>query len=105
MWSYELGGMQPVEVLRAATIDGAGIIGIDQNLGSIEAGKLADLAILNANPLESIRNTIDIDRVVQNGRLYDGDTLDELWPRQKPLAPFWWWSQDDSRFSTVSVTH
>jgi len=103
MWGFELGGMQPVEVLRAATIDGAKIIGVDQDLGSIEVGKLADMVILDANPLDNIRNTVEIDRIVQNGRLFDGDTLDELWPEQKPLAPFWWWSDDDARFSTVPV--
>jgi len=104
MWGFEMGGMQPVEVLRAATIDGAKIIGIDQDLGSIETGKLADMVILNSNPLDSIRNTTDIDRIVQNGRLYAGDTLDEIWPEQKPLAPFWWWSNDDRRFSTDAIT-
>jgi len=87
--------------LRAATIDGARIIGIDEDLGSIEVGKLADMVILDANPLDDIRNTIKIDRIVQNGRLYDGDTLDEQWPEAKPLAPFWWWSEDDSRYSTA----
>jgi Tol biopolymer transport system component/predicted amidohydrolase len=103
MWAYAMGGMTPAEVLRAATIDGAKIIGIDQDLGSIESGKLADMVILNANPLENIRNTIDIDRVVQNGRLYDGDSLDQVWPTRKPLAPFWWWSKDDPRYSTTPV--
>ena len=103
MWTYEMGGMTPVEVLRSATIDGAKIIGVDQDLGSIETGKLADMVILNANPLDNIRNTIDIDQVVQNGRLYDGDTLDQVWPIRKPLAPFWWWSEDDPRYSTAPV--
>ncbi len=100
MWGYEMGGMLPVEVLRAATIDAARIIGIDQDLGSIEVGKLADLIILDANPLLDIRNTISIDRVIQNGRMYDGDTLDQIWPDQVPLAPSWWWSEDDPRHST-----
>jgi len=104
MWALEMGGMTPVEVLRAATIDGARIVGIEQDLGSIETGKLADLVILNANPLENIRNTESIERVVQNGRLYDGDTLDQVWPEAVPLTPNWWWSQDDPRFNAEATT-
>ena len=104
MWAFEMGGMTPVEVLRAATIDGARIIGIDQDLGSIEAGKLADMVILDANPLENIRNTETIYRVVQNGRLYEGDTLDQVWPDATPLAPSWWWSADDPRFNTGAIS-
>ena len=104
MWTYEMGGMTPVEVLRAATIDGARIIGVEQDLGSIEAGKLADMVILDANPLETIRNANKIDRVVKDGRLYDGDTLDQQWPEQVPLPAFWWWADDDVRYSTTPVS-
>ena len=104
MWAFEMGGMTPVEVLRAATIDGARIVGVDQDLGSIEVGKLADMVILDANPLENIRNTETIDRVVQNGRLFDGDTLDQIWPEARPLAPHWWWSGDDPRFNAGATT-
>lgn len=103
MWSYEMGGMQPVEVLRAATIDGARIIGVEQDLGSIDAGKLADMVILEANPLDNIRNTTAIYRVLQNGRLYDGDTLDQVWPERVPLAPFWWWFDDDRRYQPAGL--
>ena len=103
MWAFETGGMTSVEVLRAATIDGARIIGVEQDLGSIETGKLADLVILDANPLDNIRNTVQIDRVMKNGRLYDGDTANQLWPDEEPLAPFWWWNEDDIRHSTVPV--
>ena len=99
MWSYAAGGMRPVEVLRAATIDGAHIVGVAEDLGSIEAGKLADLVVLNGDPLEDIHNTADIYRVMKNGRLYDGDTLDQLWPEQAPLPPFWWWNEDDTRYA------
>ena len=104
MWAFEMGGMRPVEVLRAATIDGAKIIGIDQDLGSIEAGKLADLVILDANPLSDIRNTTSLSRVMINGRLYDANTMDQQWPEQKPLPEFWWWDQEDVRFSVTPVT-
>ena len=103
MWAYAMGGMTPAEVLRAATIDGAKIIGVDQDLGSIEVGKLADLVILNTNPLDNIRNTVDLDRVMINGRLYDAATMDQQWPEQQPLPDFWWWDDQDVRFSTTPV--
>ena len=85
-----MGGMTPAEVLRSATIDGAKIIGVEQDLGTIEVGKLADIVILNSNPLDDIRNTIDISRIVKDGRLYDGDTLDEIWPRQRSAVQEQW---------------
>ncbi len=96
MQSYVAGGMTPAEVLRAATIDGARILGAPDDLGSIEPGKLADLVVLDANPLDDIRHTTAIGRVVQNGRVYDGNTLDQQYPRVKPLPPFWWWEKDDT---------
>lgn len=94
MWSLAMGGMTPVEVLRAATIDGARIIGIDQDLGSLEVGKLADLVVLDGNPLEDIRNTNTIRYVMKNGELYDGNTLDQLWPVARELPRFWWWEDE-----------
>ena len=91
MWALAMGGMTPREVLQAATIDGARIIGIDAALGSIEERKLADLVVLDANPLEDIHNTNTILYVMKNGELYDGDTLDQIWPTERPLPRFWWW--------------
>ena len=90
MWSFAMGGMSPAEILRAATIDGAHILGAPEDLGSIEVGKLADMVILNANPLTDIRNTEEIDRVVQNGRLFDANTLNQLWPEQTTFETGWW---------------
>lgn len=89
MQAYAMGGMTPMEVLRAATIGGAKAIGRDADFGSIEPGKYADLVILDRNPLDDIANTLSIRQVMKNGRLYDGNNLDEIWPRQQPMAPFW----------------
>jgi Tol biopolymer transport system component len=85
-WELRLiasGGMPAHDVLRTATLTGAQALGLDGDLGSIEAGKLADLIVLDRNPLEDIKNTNSIVYVMKNGRLYDGNTLDEVWPRQR----------------------
>ena len=86
LWMLQSGGMTEHDALRAATILGAESIGLDSDVGSIESGKLADLVILGANPLDDIRNTNTVDRVMKNWRLYEGDTLNEVWPRQRPLG-------------------
>jgi hypothetical protein len=82
--------LTPMEALRAATLAGADKIGLAPDLGSIETGKLADLIVLDANPLEDIRATAKIRWVVKNGELYDGETLEAQWPERKPLPPFFW---------------
>jgi hypothetical protein len=57
------------------------------------AGKLADLVVLNQNPLDDIHNTNTIQFVMKNGELFEGDTLDELYPDEKPLPAIWWWNE------------
>ena len=79
------GGAEPHDVLRAATILGAEAIGFGDQLGSIEEGKFADIVILNSNPLDDLRNTTDIQYVMKDGRLYDGMTLNEVYPTQRVL--------------------
>jgi hypothetical protein len=82
MWSLAR-GMPNHEVLRCATLLGARIVGLDKDLGSIEAGKLADLVVLDADPLADIRNTNTIRYVMKNGVLYAGDTVSELLPEPR----------------------
>jgi hypothetical protein len=87
-WELEahvMGGMSPMEALHAATAGSAETIGRLDDLGTLEPGKAADLVILDADPREDIRNTRKIHAVMQSGRLYDGATLDEIWPEQRPL--------------------
>jgi imidazolonepropionase-like amidohydrolase/WD40 repeat protein len=75
MESFVLAGFTPLEVLRLATLENARALGADESLGSIEVGKLADLVILDQNPLEDIRNTSTIWRVVKGGRVFNPDDL------------------------------
>jgi hypothetical protein len=91
MWAIASGGMAPHDVLKVATINGAQAIGFEKDLGSLEAGKLADLLVLDRNPLENIRNTTALRYVMKNGELYQADTLDEIWPAQKKLPRQYWW--------------
>ena len=92
LWEMELfssGGAKPIEVLRAATIGSAEVIGRSTDIGSLEKGKFADLLIFDADPLADIANVEKLGWVMKNGRLYDAATLAEAWPRQRALPPLW----------------
>ncbi|HKI70920.1 MAG TPA: amidohydrolase family protein, partial [Verrucomicrobiae bacterium] len=91
MWMLASGGMTPLEMLRCATVNGSKIVGRPSEIGSIEPGKLADLVIMDKNPLDDIHNTNTIHWVMKNGELFEGDTLNEVWPEQKKLEPLWFW--------------
>jgi len=90
LWMLQKGGMTPHEALRCATINGAQYLGLDHDLGSIEPGKLADLVVLDKNPLENIRNSDSVHYVMINGRLYDADTMDQIGNHPKKRGKFYW---------------
>ena len=82
--------MSPVEALRTATIVSATKLGMEGDIGSLETGKLADLVILNSNPLENIYATDKIYSVMLNGHLYDASTLNETVTGDRKSEPFYW---------------
>lgn len=87
---FAQGEMTPLEAIRSATLHPAGYLGLDGDIGSIEPQKLADLVVLDRNPLDNIRNTEHIRYVMLNGRLYDARTLDQIGNHPAKHAPFFW---------------
>ncbi|MFN3512175.1 MAG: amidohydrolase family protein [Phenylobacterium sp.] len=106
LWMFAQGGMTPLQALRAGTLSGARYLGLDRDLGSLEPGKLADLVVLDANPLEDIRNSAAIRYTVAGGRVFDATTMDEL--GGKPRKPFWFEGEGAQAWgpgSTAAVSH
>ncbi len=77
-------------VVSSCAVAGAGYVGLDNDLGSIEVGKLADLAIIDGNPLADIRLSEKVDYVVLNGRLYNAATMNEVGNYTRKRKPFYW---------------
>jgi imidazolonepropionase-like amidohydrolase/Tol biopolymer transport system component len=90
MWMLAQGGMSNMETLQSATINGASYLGMEEQIGSLKAGKLADLVVLDKNPLENIQHSNSVLYTMINGRLYDASTLNEIGNYDKKRTKFYW---------------
>jgi Tol biopolymer transport system component/imidazolonepropionase-like amidohydrolase len=90
LWMFTQGGMTNMEALHCATSRGAWYIGMDHELGSIETGKLADLIVLDQNPLDDIKHSESVRYTMVNGRIYDAHTMNEVGNHPRPRLPFYW---------------
>ena len=97
-WMLVQGGFSTFEALRAATIDGADMLGLSTQIGSLTPGKRADFVVLNTNPLEDIRATIDTRYVAVNGRVFDIDAdMAEVGGKQRKAPEFYWQRHRDGQ--------
>lgn len=90
MWLLAEGGMSKLRVLRAATLNGARTLALDSQIGSLSPGKLADLIVLDRNPLDDIHDTDSVRYSMVNGRLYDSLTMNEIGNYDRPRGRFYW---------------
>jgi len=90
LWMLAQGGMTNMEALRCATMNGADYLGMETQIGSLEVGKIADLIVLDKNPLEDIRNSNTVRYTMINGRIYDAETMNEIGNYNKPKGTFYW---------------
>lgn len=90
LWNIAHGGVSNMEALRSATMNGAEYIGLQKDIGSLEVGKLADLLILEKNPLDDIQNTNTVEFTMMNGRLYDTKTMNEVGNHPNERGKFYW---------------
>ncbi len=90
LWMFEQGGMTKMEALRAATYNGAHYLGLDDQIGTLKVGKLADLIVLDKNPLEDLANTQTVKYTMVNGRLYDVSTMNEIGNKEEARSKFYW---------------
>lgn len=105
MWMQVKGGMTPLEAIRNATLNGAHYLGMDADLGSLEVGKLADLVVIDGDPTTDIRQSDRVVDVMQNGRLYALPRMDEIAPRSRPRAPFFFDGVDGAAMPVSTHGH
>ena len=102
LWSIAQGGMSNIEVLKTATINSANYIGAGKDIGSLEVGKLADVLVLDKNPLDNIQNSNTIIYTIANGRMYDTETMNEVGNEPKKRSNFYW---ENSKYNAAFPWH
>ena len=105
LWMLQQGGMSNLQAIQCATINGAVYLGLDKEIGSLKTGKLADLVVLDKNPLENIRNTESIRYVAVNGRLFDANQLDEIGNYDRKRSKFWFELPGSQLNGAAGMTH
>ncbi|GAA5220522.1 amidohydrolase family protein [Membranihabitans marinus] len=103
LWMLASGGMSNMNALRSATINGAEYLGMSHQIGSIEANKLADLLILNSNPLEDLHNSRDLEYTIINGRVFKSENMEEVWPRKNPSPSFYFQEEGSGYTGTQTM--
>ncbi|NNM17743.1 MAG: amidohydrolase family protein [Croceitalea sp.] len=102
LWLLHQGGMTNMQALRAATLNGAEYIGAGNEIGSLKVGKLADLIVLDKNPLDDIKNTESVTYTMVNGRLFDAQTMNEIGNTTLERSKFWW---ENNRYNQAFPWH
>lgn len=105
LWMLQQGGMTNLQALRCATLNGAKYLGLDKEIGSLAVGKLADLIVLDKNPLDDIKNSESIRYVMVNGRLYDSKTLNEVGNYDRKRSKFWFEMPGSQTSSGAGMRH
>lgn len=103
MRMFAQGGMSPHDALKTGTIRAARGLGLDHEVGSITAGKLADLVVVEGDPLERLEDAEKVTWLIFNGRLYDAKTLEQVHPKKQALPPGPWLGDTTETHSDLPV--